>query len=335
MLTLLENPILRLYLNLIGWALVGFLLGRKLPPKTSKYLGQFLYWVGVPVGIVAFMRGAKISGYIWVAPIAGWIAMLVGAIFARLWIELEISDERTKAIASGIDAPEDAPDQPTFETAWDRPTQGSFLLAMMVGNTSYLGFPVVLSLIGPEYFLWAVLYNTLATSPGLHGIGYGIASYFGNNSTNQPRKGILPVILGNPALWSFGFGFLFRNVPLPELAERSLKLSAWGVVTLSIIMIGFQLSYLGAVREFGRASICLAIKMVVVPLVVGTGLMFFGVTGWPRLAIVLQMGMPPSIATVIYATAYGLDRDLSVATVAFGSVGLLLTLPVWLWLFAP
>jgi predicted permease len=114
-----------------------------------------------------------------------------------------------------------------------------------------------------------------------------------------------------------------------------LKLSAWGVVTLLIIMIGFQLSYLGAVREFGRASICLAIKMVVVPLVVGTGLMFFGVTGWPRLAIVLQMGMPPSIATVIYATAYGLDRDLSVATVAFGSVGLLLTLPVWLWLFAP
>lgn len=334
-LTLLENPIIRLYLNLIGWALLGFILGRKLPDSTSKYLGQFLYWIGVPLGIIAFMRGVNISGYIWIAPIAGWVAMFVGAVFARFWMELEIGDERIKAIASGIDPRLLKPDQPIPDTAWTRPTQGSFLLAMMVGNTSYLGFPVILSLIGPEYFLWAVLYNTLATSPGLHGIGYVISANYGNNPLAKRRKSVVQIILGNPALWSFGFGFFFRNVPLPDLAENTLRTSAWGIVTLAIIMIGIQLSQLKKVQKFSQASICLVIKMIVVPLVVGTGLMFFGVTGWPRLAIVLQMAMPPSIATVVYAVAYGMDKDLSVATVAFGSVGLLITLPMWLWLFAP
>ena len=335
-LTLLENPIVRLYINLIGWALLGFILGKKLPASTSKYLGQFLYWIGVPLGIIAFMRGVDISGYIWISPIAGWVAILVGAIFARFWMELEISDERIKAIASGMVDPRHVkPDQPIPETAWTQPTQGSFLLAMMVGNTSYLGFPVVLSLIGPEYFLWAVLYNTLATSPGLHGIGYMISANYGNNPLAQRRKSPLQIIFGNPALWSFGFGFFFRHVPLPDLAENGLRTSAWSIVTLAIIMIGIQLSQLGKLQKLSQALICLAIKMIVVPLVVGTGLMFLGVTGLPRLAIVLQMAMPPSIATVIYAIAYGLDKDLSVATVALGSVGLLMTIPMWLWLFAP
>jgi malate permease and related proteins len=41
--------------------------------------------------------------------------------------------------------------------------------------------------------------------------------------------------------------------------------------------------------------------MLLVPLVVGKGLMFFGVTGAPRLVMVLQMAMPPAFATLVIA----------------------------------
>jgi predicted permease len=74
--------------------------------------------------------------------------------------------------------------------------------------------------------------------------------------------------------------------------------------------------------------------MVVVPLVMGYSLRSFGITGLPHLVIVLQMAMPPAFATLVIAEAYDLDRDLAVTTLAMGSGVILLTLPLWLWLFA-
>ncbi|NJM28124.1 MAG: hypothetical protein HC856_07605, partial [Pseudanabaena sp. RU_4_16] len=94
------------------------------------------------------------------------------------------------------------------------------------------------------------------------------------------------------------------------------------------------LSQLPSIRKWEQALTCLIIKMLLVPLVVGTGLMFFGITGAPRLVMVLQMAMPPAFATLVIAQAYNLDKDLAVTSLALGSVGLLFTLPVWIWLFS-
>jgi hypothetical protein len=94
-----------------------------------------------------------------------------------------------------------------------------------------------------------------------------------------------------------------------------------------------RLSQLTSWQSVKPASISLGIKMLVVPLIIGFGLSHFGVTGPPQLAIVLQMSMPPAFATLVIAEAYNLDRELTVTALAAGSLGLLLTLPIWLLLF--
>ncbi|NJN58970.1 MAG: AEC family transporter, partial [Leptolyngbyaceae cyanobacterium SL_5_9] len=43
---------------------------------------------------------------------------------------------------------------------------------------------------------------------------------------------------------------------------------------------------------------------------------------------------PPAFATLVIAEAYNLDRELTVTALAVGSLGLLLMLPMWLWLFS-
>jgi hypothetical protein len=73
--------------------------------------------------------------------------------------------------------------------------------------------------------------------------------------------------------------------------------------------------------------------MLLVPLVLGIGLLQLGLTGRPLLVIVLQMAMPPAFATLVLAEVFDLERDLAVTTLAVGSIGLLLTLPIWLLLF--
>ncbi|WP_009631543.1 AEC family transporter [Synechocystis sp. PCC 7509] len=301
--------LLQLYLPLIALVLSGFIISGKLPATISLYLGQFLFWVGVPLSIMAFLRQADLSGAIWVAPIVAWIAVFLGAGLAWVWINWQ-----------------------SRRTAWSKPTQGSFILATMAGNTGYLGYPVTLAFVGTQYFGYALFYDLLGTTLAVWGLGVVIAAAYGGGVQSQWQ--LVKVIAINPSLWGFGVGLLFRQVPLPTVVETTLNTLGWAIVALSLVLIGMRLRQLDSWHSLPKASISLSIKMLVVPLLLGSSLSLFGVTGAAKLAIVLQMAMPPAFATLVIAEVYNLDRDLSVTALAVGSGGLLVTLPIWLWLFS-
>ena len=304
--------LLQLYLPLIALVLSGFVLGGKLPATIPLYLGQFLFWVGVPFSIMAFLRQADLSGAIWVAPIVAWVAIFLGGGLAWVWIYWH--------------------SQKTDLNSWRKPTQGSFILAAMVGNTGYLGYPVTLAFVGVQYFGYALFYDLLGTTLGAYGLGVVLAAAYGGGVKSQWQ--LVKEVAINPSLWSFGTGLLFRQVPLPMLAETTLQALGWVIVALSLLLIGMRLRQLDSWHSLPKASISLSIKMLVVPLLLGSSLSLFGLTGAAKLAIVLQMAMPPAFATLVIAEVYNLDRDLSVTALAVGSGGLLVTLPIWLWLFS-
>lgn len=318
----LLQPLIDLYFHLGGAVLLGWVLGRCLPKRVPTFIGQFLFWIGVPLSIITFLRGADLSGAIWIAPVAAWMAILLGAGLAWIWIQ-------TQGIKTNINVSNQS--EQALLTSWSKPSQGSFLLASMVGNTGYLGFPITLTLVGDKYFAWAIFYDMLGTSIGAYGLGVLLAARFGGVA--QSHQQLVRAIVQNPALWSLGFGLSFRQVALPSLVEQGLKGLAWSAIALSLILIGMRLSQLESSRYLQQASVSLAIKMLVVPLVLGMGLLLLGINGSPQLVIVLQMAMPPAFATLVIAEVYNLDRNLSVTALAVGSTGLLLTLPIWLLLF--
>ncbi|NMF59274.1 AEC family transporter [Pseudanabaena yagii] len=337
----LENPLVMLYVRLIGWTLLGYVLGKLLPRVYTTYLGKALLFVGVPIGIVSFLRQADLSGWIVIAPTTAWVAIFVGAGLAWIWIDLGVSDERFRSLSRGITSRENTVEVTSGtnatiqqESAWSGPTQGSFLLAMTLGNTAFMGYPVSLALVGPQYFAWSLFYDLIGSTIAAYSVGIALASRFGSTANNQPRPNPFVSMAKTPALWSLPIGVGMRFVPLPTVITSGMNAIAWTTVTLSLVMIGMQLSQLQTLKNIKKALTCLSIKMLLTPLVVGTGLMFFGVTGEPRLAMVLQMAMPPAFSTLVIAQAYNLDRDLTVTTLAFGVVLLLFTIPIWLWLFS-
>ncbi|OWY69132.1 transporter [cyanobacterium TDX16] len=354
--------LLILYAQLIGLVLLGFFASSKIPQLSPHTLGQFLFWIGVPISIIAFLRQADLSGAIWIAPICAWIAILLGAGLAWGWIQLCGSREEPVACGgsprcanwrSGVGSRGKRAEEqrgrgaeerqqstvnqlpttnyPLSTTHYPLPTQGSFLLAAMVGNTGYIGFPVALAVVGTQYFGWTLFYDLLGSTLGSYGLGVVLAARFGKGKSD--RTSLIQAILVNPALWSMGFGLLFRQVALPAVAESILSSLGWSIVALSLILIGMRLQHLNSWRNLPKAAVSLTIKMLIVPLVVGSVLTLCGFTGAPQLAIVLQMAMPPAFATLVIAEAYDLDRDLAVTALALGSASLLLTLPLWLWLF--
>ena len=311
----MDNPgikLLQLYIPLAGGVLLGWFLGYILPKSIPTYIGKFLFWIGAPISIVAFLRRANLSGPIWIAPVVAWVAILSGAGLAWAWIEFRESFGQSR-------------------DSWSKPNKGSFILAAMVGNTGYLGYPVTLALVGQQYFGWALFYDLLGSTLGTYGFGVVLAARFGMGVTSHRQ--ILKAVLINPALWSLGFGLAFRELPLPDPVEVTLQRLGWTVVALALVLIGMRLSQLSSLGRLRQVAISLSLKMLLIPLVLGMGLTLLGITGSPRLVMVLQMAMPPAFATLILAEAYNLDRDLAVTAIAFGSAALFITLPLWLWLF--
>jgi len=309
--------LLQLYIPLTIWVGLGIILGRTLPAVVARRLGVGLFWVGVPLGIMIFLRQADLSGNIWIAPLVSWSAVGLGAAIATGWMWFT-GQSRSRL----------------GRKTWPPSTQGSFLNASMFGNTGYLGYPVTLALVGPQYFAWAVFYDTLGSTLASYGMGVAMASNFGDNpaiahrSSHVRRTAI--ALLKNPALWGFTAGLGFQRVELPASVETVLQSIAWTVIAFSLLLLGMRLSQVSTWAYLQQATISLSIKMLIVPLLLALVLGILGITGAPRLVLVLQAAMPPAFATLILAEAYNLDRDLTVTALAVGSVGLLFTLPVWL-----
>jgi predicted permease len=286
----------------------------KLPYQVPLLLGKFLFWLGVPISIIGFMRRADLSGNLYLAPVVAWVAILLGWGCSRLWITLQ-------------------------KTPWPRPTQGSFSLASMLGNTGYIGYPVVLLLpqLGLDVFGWALFYDALGTLLGSYGLGAVVASEFGNRPRLAERPqwlGWLLEVLRNPIILAFGAGLLLKLVWLPAWADASLYAIAWGVVMLSLVLMGMRIQQITSWHHLQSAFVVIGIKMLILPLVVGLGLTALGVDGPPRLIMILQAGMPCAFSNLVLAEAYELDRDLSVTCVGLSSIILVLTLPLWLWGFS-
>ena len=300
------SSLIELYAKLLGLALIGFILGRTLPATVPVRLGKLLFWVGVPTSIIAFLRKTDLSGQIWIAPAIAFTAIFFGALLC--WLAIRIK-----------------------KSSLQKPTQGSLLLASMVGNTGYLGYPVILSLVGTQYFAWALFYDLLGTTIGAYGLGVALAAQYGGNVNNYSN--VIKAIIINPALWSFAAGLLMRQITLPTLVVSCLDVVAWSSIAASLILIGMRLSKLTSWGSLKLASISLTIKMIIVPLILGISLSSFGLTGKTAQVLVLQMAMPPAFATLVLAETFNLDRELAVTTLAVGSMILLITLPLWLWFF--
>jgi len=317
------DNLLTIYVPLLGWTLVGWVCGRFLPARVPTLLGKFLFWVGVPISIFAFLRHAQLTTSLWLAPVVAWAAILLGAGLAW-WLS-----RRSQRHALLCDRP------------FSQQTRGSFLLAAMLGNTGYIGYPVALALVGPQYFAWTLFYDLLGSTLGSYGLGVAIAASFGSKTTGSTKPDskrhwhpwqAVATMIKNPALWSFGFGLTYRDAPMPPLLENSLRGVAWFVVALSLVLMGMRLSQLSSFKHVKPALLSVGIKMLLVPLLLGMVLWALGISGLVYRTIVLQMAMPPAFATLVLAEAYELDQELTVTALVVGCLGLVLLLPFWLWL---
>jgi predicted permease len=317
----------QIYAPLCGGVLLGVgvsaLLGRlgarsprHLPwqAQTPLWLGRFLFWLGVPGSLIHFLRQTDLSGGVWIAPVMAWVTFMVAFGLAWGWLQIQA--------------------QP-----WPSTTKGIFLLSSMVGNTGYIGYPIILLLpqLGTAYFGWAVFYDLLGTFFGAYGLGAMIGAYYGQGigqgRSLSPWRQSLDALVRAPTFPAFALGLLLRPVSFPHWLDRGLQGFAWSMVMLSLVLMGMRLQQLRSWQKIRPALMATLIRMAIAPAVIGVLLTLLGWRGAPRLVMVLQAAMPAAFATLVLAETFDLDRDLAVTCLGVSSAVLLATLPLWLWLF--
>jgi hypothetical protein len=127
---------------------------------------------------------------------------------------------------------------------WARDTTGCMLLLVPMGNTSFLGIPMVKAFFGDQAIPYAVLYDQLGSFLALATYGSFILAYYGTGAKNMTPVTVIKKILYFPAVpvmvasRLLSKSFLSSDVPgrqvfwpmVTELLSTAQKLIKYGVV---------------------------------------------------------------------------------------------------------
>jgi malate permease and related proteins len=212
-------------------------------------------------------------------------------------------------------------------------SKGSFILASMLGNTVFVGFALVPTLVDRAYWSWVVLYGIANYLIGSYGVGVILANHFGCAKQQKYWWEPLRKLLTVPVLWGFVLGWFSKNIQFPAFFEFGLRGVPVVVISIVFLLIGMQLSRLQNLQSLQTALFPTILKMLVLPGLTGLICTLLGLHGDACLVLVLMAGMPTNSANAILAEEYNLNREVSVSSIILTMIILPLTVPLWLAIF--
>ncbi|WP_457644705.1 AEC family transporter [Persephonella sp.] len=212
----------------------------------------------------------------------------------------------------------------------NRVTLASFMMMASFGNTSFLGFPFQLALLGEDGLRYAVVFDQLASFLPVSLISPFILSF--GQSSEKVGIDIKKVVTFPPFIALLG-AFLIKNIHIPEFVLGSLKMLGMTVIPLALFSVGINLRFSKVKDRMKDIIAVISIKMLLVPVLTVLILYVFSVnasTEW--LSFIIEISMPPMVLASILVIGAGLDRDLAVSSVGIGIIISFITVPLMVYI---
>jgi len=222
---------------------------------------------------------------------------------------------------------------------WKNTKIGALILTVGLGNTSFVGFPLLEALIGKEALSIGVLVDQPGSFLALSTIGIFIAAFYSGAKITASfiarRVLLFPpfIALVISVLWYFLIG---RSSPQSlDGIFPALEKIASTLVPLALFSVGFQLQFDMAVfrRRWAPLAFGLMLKLVIFPLFFM--LLYMKVLGsydYVTHIIVLESAMATMITAAVVANEFHLDSELANLMVGLGIPISLFTVPLWHYL---
>ena len=211
-----------------------------------------------------------------------------------------------------------------------RATVGCLVLSCALGNTSFVGLPMIKAFYGEDGLGVGMLCDQPGTFLVLSTLGLLVAAWCAASSANvrtMARK-----IATFPPLQAMVLALLLKPVTYPAWAVGLLRSLGDTLAPLALVSVGYQLR-LAHLRGAARPlTLGLIFKLLVGPALVA--LVYAGLLGGRgevmRITL-FEAAMPPMITGAIVAMDNDLDAPLAALTLAIGIPLSFLTLPAWHW----
>lgn len=219
----------------------------------------------------------------------------------------------------------------------ERPVAGTVICSAILANTSYLGYPMVYTLMGGEALTNAVLFDVVVSYLTLMIGAFGVGAAFGTKAGEGFRERLKAFFLKNPILFAAILGLLAPDAIAPDIAVDISRLLVGIPLVVGFFAVGAILTE--EVRDgvmkipprphkpLGAVIIC---RLVAAPaLLLLFTLPFSDVPDSYYLLAV----MPTGLNSMIVGHAYGLDLRTAAEAIVYTTVIVLLGVAGWAVLF--
>jgi malate permease and related proteins len=271
--------------------IAGYLCARfaVLPLSASDAFNRFIIYICLPALVLRLIPKLAWQPALLVLVIAPWLAAAFGVV-----------------VVLGV----------SRWLRFSREVTGALLLCVAIGNTSFLGFPMIDALLGSEAVGYAALYDQLGSFLILGSYGsYVVARMSG--SAKPTFAAILARVVRFPPFIALLLGF----VPIrhPDWVDYVLGRLGDALVPIAMFAVGMRVE-LRKPADGAALATGLVVKMLAAPLLIFGFARVLGAPALPAQVAVLEAAMPPSVTAAALAMTAGFAPALSAALAGYGIV---------------
>jgi predicted permease len=293
----------------------GFFLkySKKFPQTSSQTINQFVIYISMPSLIFAkfpsLLKTLDLNGNWWVAVSMPWLNFILA------WAFIYFVGQKLN---------------------WTKAKTGALILTCGLGNTSFVGFPILEALLGKE----AIPFGILCDQPGsfliVSSLGILVASMFSGEKIIVSN--MLKRLLTFPPFLSLVLSSLWflLGTPGEALAHDAFEKISLSLVPLSLFAVGFQTHFKWSVIKRRKIPLMIGIpfKLILMPIIFY--FLYFkvlGQTGLISVVTILESAMATMITASVVAMEFNLDTELANLMVGLSIPLSVITVPLFNYMF--
>ncbi|WP_144393799.1 AEC family transporter [Pleionea sediminis] len=294
-------------LLIIGTCLLAGLLLRRFssfPDNSADVLNRYVIWIALPALILSTVPSLTLEPTALIPMAVAWIILLVSA-FVVIVVSKQLQ--------------------------WANSTRCVLLLLVPLGNTSFVGIPLVSALIGEEGVVYAILYDQLGSFLALSSYGPIVLAIHGDDRVSL--KSVGHKIITFPPFIALIVAVLLSFIGMPKNIETAAQSIGATLVPVVMVAVGFQWQFKLPGEDRLPMVFGLVFKLFLAPALAFILLIPFTMDDFIRHTVVLEAGMASMVSAAALAISHGQNPRLASALVGYGILLSLITVPVWFqWL---
>ncbi|RUO23401.1 hypothetical protein CWE08_01765 [Aliidiomarina iranensis] len=298
-------------LLILAYLVIGLVLKRThlMPVNTGQVLNQYVINVAVPAMILLHLPHLDITRAILTPAIMPWVLFPISIALvltsAKIW-------------------------------KWSRELTGALLIVVPLGNTSFLGFPMIETFFGTAGLPYAVIYDQVGSFIGLAFFATFFAAVYGKREDGNEEKlsiaSLTKRLVTFPPVIALIVAFIFGMQNYPGMLQTLISNLAATLVPVVMIAVGFQLQFRIPKSDLLPFSVAMIIKLLILPAVALGLIRALDLNDLAAQVTVLEASMPFMITAGAVAIGAGLKPRFVASLVGYGILFGLITVPIWAWL---